>query len=219
MPRVPIEPVVPIGRPAGVAGRVDSVPKASIGPIGRSGSFAHVTRGSDRHAKAAAAVRANIFEYLIGHVPVIIEFPDSVETFSGLIHRTKNPITSTIAAEWPTHYAVRSLCWRALTTTVDQAIAGPGSRSGTAGNSVGYASPDDGGTLVGAASSGAVGSEGANVRYVSTRGEAPPLGFIDVTLAGLARDGGLYVPEAGRASIRRRSAPSPADPMPRSPST
>jgi len=33
------------------------------------------------------------------------------------------------------------------------------------------------------------------VRYVSTRGETPPLGFIDVTLAGLARDGGLYVPE------------------------
>jgi threonine synthase len=34
------------------------------------------------------------------------------------------------------------------------------------------------------------------VRYISTRGEAPPLGFIDVTLAGLARDGGLYVPES-----------------------
>jgi threonine synthase len=33
------------------------------------------------------------------------------------------------------------------------------------------------------------------VRYVSTRGEAPPFGFMDVTLAGLARDGGLYVPE------------------------
>jgi threonine synthase len=33
------------------------------------------------------------------------------------------------------------------------------------------------------------------VRYVSTRGEVPPLGFVDVTLAGLARDGGLYVPE------------------------
>jgi threonine synthase len=33
------------------------------------------------------------------------------------------------------------------------------------------------------------------VRYVSTRGEAPPLGFVDVMLAGLARDGGLYVPE------------------------
>src|ERR1700692_4572713 len=35
-----------------------------------------------------------------------------------------------------------------------------------------------------------------SVRYISTRGEAPPLGFVDVTLAGLARDGGLYVPEA-----------------------
>jgi threonine synthase len=33
------------------------------------------------------------------------------------------------------------------------------------------------------------------VRYVSTRGEAPPLSFTDATLAGLARDGGLYVPE------------------------
>jgi threonine synthase len=33
------------------------------------------------------------------------------------------------------------------------------------------------------------------VRYVSTRGEAPPLGFVEVMLAGLARDGGLYVPE------------------------
>ncbi|MBX9773138.1 MAG: threonine synthase [Xanthobacteraceae bacterium] len=34
------------------------------------------------------------------------------------------------------------------------------------------------------------------VRYVSTRGEASPLGFVDVMLAGLARDGGLYVPES-----------------------
>jgi threonine synthase len=33
------------------------------------------------------------------------------------------------------------------------------------------------------------------VRYISTRGEAPALGFIDVTLAGLAHDGGLYVPD------------------------
>jgi threonine synthase len=33
------------------------------------------------------------------------------------------------------------------------------------------------------------------LRYVSTRGEAPSLGFTDVMLAGLARDGGLYVPE------------------------
>jgi threonine synthase len=32
------------------------------------------------------------------------------------------------------------------------------------------------------------------MRYVSTRGEAPALGFVEVTLAGLARDGGLYVP-------------------------
>ena len=32
-------------------------------------------------------------------------------------------------------------------------------------------------------------------RYISTRGEAPPLAFCDVMLAGLARDGGLYVPE------------------------
>lgn len=32
------------------------------------------------------------------------------------------------------------------------------------------------------------------MRYVSTRGEAPSLGFSDVLLAGLARDGGLYVP-------------------------
>ena len=32
------------------------------------------------------------------------------------------------------------------------------------------------------------------MQYVSTRGEAPVLGFRDVLLAGLARDGGLYVP-------------------------
>ncbi|MFH1555599.1 MAG: threonine synthase, partial [Pseudomonadota bacterium] len=32
--------------------------------------------------------------------------------------------------------------------------------------------------------------------YVSTRGEAPPLSFADALLAGLARDGGLYVPES-----------------------
>ena len=32
------------------------------------------------------------------------------------------------------------------------------------------------------------------MRYVSTRGEAPPLGFVEAMLAGLARDGGLYVP-------------------------
>jgi threonine synthase len=34
------------------------------------------------------------------------------------------------------------------------------------------------------------------VNYISTRGEAPVLGFCDTMLAGLAGDGGLYVPEA-----------------------
>src|SRR4051794_33071418 len=33
------------------------------------------------------------------------------------------------------------------------------------------------------------------MRYVSTRGDAPVLGFSDVLLAGLAPDGGLYVPD------------------------
>ena len=33
------------------------------------------------------------------------------------------------------------------------------------------------------------------MRYVSTRGEAPALGFCDVLLTGLAKDGGLYVPD------------------------
>ena len=34
------------------------------------------------------------------------------------------------------------------------------------------------------------------MRYVSTRGQAPALGFEEVLLAGLASDGGLYVPES-----------------------
>ncbi|QFP62286.1 threonine synthase [Brucella anthropi] len=33
------------------------------------------------------------------------------------------------------------------------------------------------------------------MKYVSTRGEAPDLGFSDALLAGLARDGGLYLPQ------------------------
>jgi len=33
------------------------------------------------------------------------------------------------------------------------------------------------------------------LRYISTRGTAPALGFEDVVLTGLARDGGLYIPE------------------------
>lgn len=40
------------------------------------------------------------------------------------------------------------------------------------------------------------------MRYVSTRGEAAPLDFVEVMLAGLARDGGLYVPEAWPALER-----------------
>ncbi len=34
------------------------------------------------------------------------------------------------------------------------------------------------------------------MKYVSTRGEAPSLGFEEVLLTGLARDGGLYLPES-----------------------
>ena len=33
------------------------------------------------------------------------------------------------------------------------------------------------------------------MRYVSTRGIAPPVGLSDAIAAGLAPDGGLYVPE------------------------
>jgi len=39
-------------------------------------------------------------------------------------------------------------------------------------------------------------SQQKNIRYCSTRGEAPSVGFLDVALTGLAPDGGLYVPEA-----------------------
>ncbi|MGC2125456.1 MAG: threonine synthase, partial [Xanthobacteraceae bacterium] len=34
------------------------------------------------------------------------------------------------------------------------------------------------------------------VHYVSTRGETPPHGFAEAMLTGLARDGGLYMPDA-----------------------
>jgi threonine synthase len=40
------------------------------------------------------------------------------------------------------------------------------------------------------------GSKVMVLRHVSTRGESSGLGFAEVMLAGLARDGGLYVPEA-----------------------
>jgi threonine synthase len=48
------------------------------------------------------------------------------------------------------------------------------------------------------------------VRYVSTRGRAPELGFSEALLAGLASDGGLYVPSewpALPASADRSAAP------------
>jgi threonine synthase len=44
------------------------------------------------------------------------------------------------------------------------------------------------------------------MRYVSTRGEAAPLDFVEVMLAGLARDGGLYVPESWPAFDRETIA-------------
>lgn len=34
------------------------------------------------------------------------------------------------------------------------------------------------------------------MRYVSTRGQAPPVSFLDAVLSGMAPDGGLYVPES-----------------------
>src|SRR5690606_38217422 len=34
------------------------------------------------------------------------------------------------------------------------------------------------------------------MQFVSTRGQAPALGFSDAVLAGLASDGGLYVPQS-----------------------
>jgi threonine synthase len=34
------------------------------------------------------------------------------------------------------------------------------------------------------------------MRYISTRGASPPVGFVDAVLSGLAPDGGLYVPES-----------------------
>ena len=33
------------------------------------------------------------------------------------------------------------------------------------------------------------------MRYISTRGQAPVLPFAEAMMTGLARDGGLYVPE------------------------
>ena len=56
------------------------------------------------------------------------------------------------------------------------------------------------------------------MKYVSTAGPAPVLEFADVLLAGLARDGGLYVPEAwpelaaDALAALRRPRPTPTSP-------
>ena len=52
------------------------------------------------------------------------------------------------------------------------------------------------------------------MRYVSTRGEAPVLSFSDALLAGLARDGGLYVPEAFPTLSADEIAALPGKPYP-----
>jgi threonine synthase len=44
------------------------------------------------------------------------------------------------------------------------------------------------------------------MRYVSTRGDAPAVGFVDAVLAGLAPDGGLYVPDAWPSFTREEIA-------------
>jgi len=44
------------------------------------------------------------------------------------------------------------------------------------------------------------------MRYVSTRGQSPAVGFVDAVLAGLAPDGGLYVPEEWPAFTREEIA-------------
>jgi threonine synthase len=53
------------------------------------------------------------------------------------------------------------------------------------------------------------------MNYISTRGDAPELGFCDAVLTGLARDGGLYVPESwpqlGQQDIRNLAGKSYQD--------
>src|SRR5262249_47433467 len=75
-------------------------------------------------------------------------------------------------------------------------VRSPGRRKpGIPVNPIGYALPAGGfrpRPPPGLPASGAPPS----VRYVPPGGEAPPLGFVEATLAGLARDGGLYVPES-----------------------
>jgi threonine synthase len=44
------------------------------------------------------------------------------------------------------------------------------------------------------------------MRYISTRGRSPAVGFVDAVLAGLAPDGGLYIPEAWPTFTREQIA-------------
>ncbi len=58
------------------------------------------------------------------------------------------------------------------------------------------------------------------MQFISTRGEAPALGFSDAVLAGLASDGGLYLPQGWPqiSTLPRSDRHSRASPIPRSPS-
>jgi hypothetical protein len=60
--------------------------------------------------------------------------------------------------------------------------------------------------------------EGDAMKYISTRGAAPVLGFGEAMMTGLARDGGLYVPETVPALSRPRSRRWRGCPMRKSPS-
>ena len=50
------------------------------------------------------------------------------------------------------------------------------------------------------------------MRYVSTRGQSAPQGFADILLAGLAPDGGLFLPESWSSDpARMKRVRVPAD--------
>jgi threonine synthase len=48
------------------------------------------------------------------------------------------------------------------------------------------------------------------MRYISTRGQSPPVSFLDAILAGLAPDGGLYLPENWPRIFTGKSQSAPA---------
>lgn len=48
------------------------------------------------------------------------------------------------------------------------------------------------------------------MRYISTRGQAPAVSFLDAVLAGMAPDGGLYVPESWPTAIFQNARTKPA---------